>query len=181
MIFQPTPLSGSYLVIPEPVADNRGWFARTFSKDIFQQIGHEKEWVQMNISVTNVAGTIRGMHFQVPPYREIKMVQCIKGRVFDVIIDVRKDSPTFLQWMGTILSGENHHLLYIPEGFAHGFQTMTDNCELIYHHSEYYKSGFEGGIRYNDPLVKIDWPVDVTEISARDSQHPLLTDQFKGI
>ena len=121
MIFTETYLRGSYAVDLEPYSDNRGWFARYFCKNEFLKIGHNKEWVQMNHSFTNKAGTIRGMHFQLPPYREIKMVRCIRGKVFDVIIDIRPDSPTFKQWIGVELSAESFRMLYIPEGFAHGF------------------------------------------------------------
>lgn len=109
------------------------------------------------------------------------MVRCIAGAIFDVIIDIRKDSPTFLQWTGVELSAANKKMLYIPEGFAHGFQTQTDNCELLYHHSEYYTPGAEGGIRYNDPSVNIHWPLPVSKISARDAEHPYITESFKGI
>ena len=109
------------------------------------------------------------------------MVRCIAGSVFDVIIDLRKGSETFLKWFGTELSAENKKMLYIPAGFAHGFQTLHDNCELLYHHSEYYKPAAEAAIRYDDQLVKINWPIALAEISERDAAHPLLTTQFKGI
>lgn len=181
MTFQPTTLAGSYVIEPAPVADERGWFARYYCKEEFSKIGHTKEWVQMNHSVSHKKGTLRGMHFQVEPYREIKMIRCIAGAVFDVIIDLRKDSATFLQWFGTGLSADNKKMIYIPEGFAHGFQCLTDGCELLYHHSEYYKTGAEAGIRYDDPMIHIEWPLDVTVISGRDKDHPLLTNNFKGI
>lgn len=181
MIFTPTPLAGSYVIGLEPFSDDRGWFARTFCKNEFARIGHVKEWVQMNHSFTARTGTIRGMHFQVPPYREIKMVRCIIGAVYDVIIDLRQDSTGFLQWYGIELSAENKKMLYIPEGFAHGFQVLTDNSELIYHHSEFYTPGQEGGLRYDDPRVGIRWPLAVNKLSARDAAFPLLNDSFKGI
>jgi len=181
MIFTPTPLDGSYEVTLAPRADRRGWFARFYCKDEFLQIGHDKEWVQMNHSYTAEKGALRGMHFQYPPYSEIKMVRCIAGSVYDVIIDIRKDSPTFLQFYGTELSALKKNMLYIPQGFAHGFQTLTDDCELIYFHSEYYTPNVEGGIRYNEPLVNINWPLPVKEISERDSNHPYLNETFKGI
>ena len=181
MIFNPTPFAGSYIIDLEPKADERGWFARYYCKDEFQKIGHTKEWVQMNHSVTNKKGSIRGMHFQVHPFREIKMLRCIAGSVYDVIIDLRKNSNTFLKWIGVELSSENKKMLYIPEGFAHGFQCLEDNCELIYHHSEFYKPGAEAGIRYNDPLVNIEWPLPAIIISSRDEQHPYLSENFKGI
>jgi dTDP-4-dehydrorhamnose 3,5-epimerase len=181
MIFTPTSLAGSYIIDLEPRSDERGWFARYYCKKEFQQIGHTKEWVQMNHSVTNKKGSIRGMHFQVHPYKEIKMLRCIAGAVYDVIVDLRKDSDTFLKWMGVELSAANKKMLYIPEGFAHGFQCLEDNCELIYHHSEFYQPGAEAGLRYNDPLVNIKWPLPLTVISARDNEHHYLNENFKGI
>jgi dTDP-4-dehydrorhamnose 3,5-epimerase len=181
MIFNPTKLAGSYVIDLEPRSDERGWFARFYCKNEFSQIGHTKEWVQLNHSVSYEKGTLRGMHFQVPPFREIKMVRCIAGAIFDVIVDIRKDSPTFLQWIGIELSVANKKMLYIPEGFAHGFQTLTGNCELIYHHSEYYAPGAEGGLRYDDPALKIEWPLPVTVISDRDKGHPYVNEHFKGI
>jgi dTDP-4-dehydrorhamnose 3,5-epimerase len=181
MIFIPNVLEGSYIVEIQPYKDDRGWFGRFYCKDEFQQIGHNKEWVQMNHSVTYQKGAIRGMHFQVAPYREIKMVRCIAGAVHDVIIDLRKDSATFLKWFGSDLSAENKRMMYIPEGFAHGFQCLSNDCELIYFHTEYYEPGFEGGIRHDDPAVSIKWPLNVTTISERDQLHPKLDENFKGI
>ena len=181
MTFRETSLKGSYVIDLELFTDERGWFARTFCKNEFAQIGHNKEWVQFNHSFTKEKGTIRGMHYQLPPFTEIKQVRCIAGAVFDVIVDLRKDSATFLQWVGIELSAQNKKMIYIPEGFAHGFQTLAANSELIYHHSQFYKPGVEGGIKYNDPAVPIEWPLPLTNISARDSQHPLLDANFKGI
>lgn len=181
MIFTATPLAGSYVIGLEPFSDSRGWFARTYCKNEFQQIGHEKEWVQLNHSFTSLKGSVRGMHYQLAPYSEIKMVRCIAGAVYDVIIDLRKASPTFLQWFGMELSAENKKMLYIPEGFAHGFQALADNCELLYHHTEFYTPAAEAGIRYNDPAIHIQWPLALTEISERDAQHPLLDAHFKGV
>ncbi len=181
MIFTETSLKGSYLIDLNLFEDERGWFARTYCKNEFAEIGFNKEWVQMNHSFTKQKGTLRGMHYQLPPYSEIKLVRCIAGAVYDVIVDLRKDSATFLQWFGTELSAENKKMLYIPEGFAHGFQAMTDNCELIYHHSQFYKPGAEGGIRYNDDKVNIKWLLPVTAVSDRDNQHPLLDENFKGV
>jgi dTDP-4-dehydrorhamnose 3,5-epimerase len=181
MTFEPTPLSGSFLVRLKPFADERGWFVRTYSKDEFNQAGFSGEWVQMNHSYTATAGTIRGMHYQVPPFREVKLVRCIRGSVWDVIVDLRENSPTFLQWFGTELSEHDMTMLYIPEGFAHGFQSLTDHCELIYHHSVAYKPGYEGGIRYDDSRVGISWKKNVTVISDRDKAHAPITRDFKGI
>jgi dTDP-4-dehydrorhamnose 3,5-epimerase len=181
MIFTRTSLAGSFVIDLEPKADERGWFTRYFCKDEFEKIGHTREWVQMNHSVTYKKGSIRGMHYQVHPHREIKMVRCIAGSVFDIIIDIRNDSDSFLKWFGIELSAENKKMLYIPEGFAHGFQCLTDNCELLYHHSEFYQPGAEVGISYDDPLINIEWPLPVTVLSPRDTQHTHLNKNFKGI
>lgn len=181
MIFSPTPLTGSFIIEPKVFTDDRGWFARFYCKNDFKEIGHDKEWVQLNHSVTNKKGTVRGMHFQLDPFREIKMVKCIAGAVYDVIIDLRRDSSTFLKWFGVELSAGNKKMLYIPEGFAHGFQCLEADCELIYHHSEFYAPNSEGGIRYDDPMIKIKWPLPVTMLSPRDESHLPLDENFKGI
>jgi len=181
MIFNPTFLAGSFIIEPNVFMDDRGWFSRFYCKNDFREIGHDKEWVQLNHSVTNQKGTIRGMHFQKEPFREIKMVKCIRGAVYDVIIDLRRGSSTFLKWLGTELSAKNKKMFYIPEGFAHGFQCLEDNCELIYHHSEFYTPAAEAGIRYDDPLISIDWPLAVAVLSPRDESHPYLDENFKGI
>jgi dTDP-4-dehydrorhamnose 3,5-epimerase len=181
MIFTPAPLAGSYVIDLSPFTDSRGWFARTYCSQEFQQIGHTKEWVQINHSFTEAAGCIRGLHYQLPPFTEIKLLRCVAGAVYDVIVDLRKGSPTFLQWFGTELSAKNKMMLYIPEGFAHGFQTLTNDCELIYHHTALYTPGAEGGLRFNDPRLGIQWPLAPTVISERDQQHPLLTDSFTGV
>lgn len=181
MKFTETLLKGSYSIELNAFTDDRGWFARTYCKNEFATIGHTAEWVQMNHSFTKDKGAIRGMHYQLPPFSEIKMVRCIAGAVFDVIVDMRKESPTFLQWYGTELSAANRKMLYIPEGFAHGFQTLQNDCELIYHHSQFYTPGAEGGIKFDDPKLNIRWPLPVTNISERDNRHPLLDENFKGI
>lgn len=181
MIFEETPLAGAYTVTITPISDTRGWFARSFCKEAFKKIGHNKEWVQMNHSYTQSKGTVRGMHFQNSPFAEIKMVRCTAGSVYDVIIDLRKDSPTFLKWFGIELSAENKKMIYIPEGFAHGFQTLRDNCELIYHHTEYYKPDVEAGINLNDKIINIPWPLTLTEVSDRDKAHPGLDKNFQGL
>jgi dTDP-4-dehydrorhamnose 3,5-epimerase len=181
MIFTPTTLEGNYEVTLEPRSDNRGWFARVYCKDEFKQINHTKEWVQGNHSFTAAKGAIRGLHFQNKPQSEIKLVRCIAGAVYDVAVDLRKDSKTFLKWYATELSAAKKNMMYIPEGFAHGFQTLSEDCELIYLHSEYYNAEVEGAIRYNDPAVNINWPFPVTDVSERDSNHALLNNQFKGI
>lgn len=177
-----TPLSGSYIIELSGFSDDRGWFVRTFSKDIFEkEIGVSVEWVQSNHSFTKTKGTIRGMHYQKYPHQEIKLVRCIVGEIFDVIVDIRKDSKTYLQWFGTNLSAENKKTLYIPPGFAHGFQTLTDNVELIYQHSAYYMPDFEAGLLYNDIELNIEWPLSLTNISTRDEQHPKIDLNFKAL
>jgi len=181
MIFTETVLKGSFVIGLEPYVDERGWFARTYCKNEFSKIGHQKEWVQLNHSFTSQTGTIRGMHYQLPPFSEIKLVRCIAGAVYDVIIDIRKDSATFLQYVGVELSAANKKMIYIPEGFAHGFQALTDDCELIYHHSQFYTAGIEGGLRYDEPKINIKWPLQVTSISQRDNIHSLIDSNFKGI
>ena len=180
MKFLPTILNGSFTIQLDPIKDERGWFARYFCKKEFSTIGHNKEWVQMNHSFSLKKGTLRGMHFQKPPYSEIKLVRCIQGSVFDVIIDLRKDSPTFLKWFGAELSAENKLMMYIPEGFAHGFQTLEDNSGLLYMHTAYYSPEAEDGLRYNDPLVNISWPIEISEISMRDTNHDIL-EKFNGL
>ena len=181
MTFTPTALAGSFIIEPKIFIDERGWFERFYCKNDFKEIGHVSEWVQLNHSSTGKKGAIRGMHFQMHPFGEIKMVKCIAGIVYDVIIDLRKDSPTFLKWFGVELSAKNRKMLYIPEGFAHGFQCLEENCELIYHHSEFYRPDSERGIKYNDPLIQIEWPLPVTTLSARDESHQYLDKNFKGI
>lgn len=181
MIFTETILKGSYEITLTPHGDSRGWFARTYCKKEFEHIGHQQEWVQMNHSYSSQKGTVRGMHFQHAPFAEIKMLRCIAGSVYDVIVDLRKDSQTFLKWFGTELSAENKKMLYIPAGFAHGFQTLTDDVELVYQHTEFYTPSAEAGIRYDDSAVNIQWPLAVSEISERDSNHPLIDSTFKGL
>src|SRR5437868_15434469 len=134
MRFEETSLKGSYVINVLANKDERGWFVRTFCKKEFMKIGHIGEWVQINHSFTVQEGTVRGMHFQHPPYTETKLVRCIAGNIFDVIIDLRKNSDTFLKWFGVELSDENKKMMYVPPGFAHGFQTLSDNCQLLYHH-----------------------------------------------
>lgn len=181
MIFTELPLKGAFIIEPKIFADERGQFYRYFCKNEFSAIGHHKEWVQMNHSYTAKKATIRGMHYQLPPFSEIKYLRCIAGKIWDVIVDIREGSPTFLQWMGVELSAENKKALYIPEGFAHGFETLTDDCELIYHHSAFYTAGMEGGLRYDDPRLHISWPLEPVCLSERDRSHPFINEPFQGI
>ena len=181
MIFNETSISGAYLIEAAPFSDDRGWFARTFCKEEYAKIGFQEEWVQENHSFTNLVGTIRGMHFQYPPYTEIKTVRCIAGKVYDVMVDLRESSPSFLKWFGIDLSAENRRTLYIPKGVAHGFQVLLQNSELIYHHSAFYQPAHEGAIRFDDPRVGIKWPLKLTDISKKDKEYHFLAEDFKGI
>ena len=153
MRFIKTPLHGLYVIGHKKLTDERGLFARTFCKQEFSQIGFTKELVQFNHSFNIKKGTIRGMHYQRHPFPESKLIRCVQGRVFDVAIDIRKNSPTFLGHFGIELSEENMFSIFIPEGFAHGFQTLEPNTSLIYHHSEYYTPQADAGIRYDDPVL----------------------------
>ncbi len=181
MKFNALPLPGLYTIELNVLKDDRGGFARTFCKKEFEQIGHSKEFVQLNQSWNTKKGTVRGMHFQKPPFKEIKLIRCVKGAVLDVVLDIRKDSPTFLQHIAIELSEDNKTMIYVPEGFAHGFQTLADNSELIYHHTEYYVPDSEGGLRFDDPELNIKWQLPVTVISERDKNHPLIDKTYKGI
>ena len=180
MTFTPTYLEGNYLVQPNTLGDDRGWFMRTFCKGEFASIGHTKEWLQMNHSFTGQKGTVRGLHFQDPPFAEIKLVRCIRGAVWDVAVDLRPKSATYLKWFAAELNSSNKLMMYIPEGFAHGFQTLEENSELIYLHSQNYTPGSEGGIRFNDGVLNIEWPGVVTQVSERDLNLPQINDQFKS-
>lgn len=181
MIFEETKLKGAFVILLQLISDDRGGFARTFCKKEFGQIGHTKEFVQLNHSYNTLKGTIRGMHYQVPPYQEIKLIRCVKGIVNDVIIDVRKDSETFLQYVSVELSEQNKKMIYVPEGFAHGFQTLSDNTELIYHHTHYYTPNADAGLNYADEALNIKWNLPVSIISEKDKKYKLINNTFKGI
>lgn len=181
MNFDPLKLAGAWLISTDRKADERGWFTRTYCKDEFAQIGFSKEWLQHNQTFTIHKGTIRGMHYQNLPFAEIKLVRCVAGAVYDVIVDLRYGSPTYLQWQAVELSAGNGKMLFIPEGFAHGFQTLSENTELVYCHSERYQPGYEAGLFYADPVLAIHWPAPVTVTSERDMNHALITADFQGI
>lgn len=181
MIFQKLALKGAYIIDLEIFTDERGLFTRTFCQKEFAKIGHNKAFVQFNHSHSNYRGTLRGMHFQRPPAAEIKLIRCIRGSVFDVIIDLRPQSPTFLQHVGVELSEQNRQMIYVPEGFAHGFQTLQDHSELIYHHTAFYTPEQEGGVRYNDPHLNIPWPLSPTFVSEKDQNYPFVSAAFPGI
>ena len=176
-----TPLKGAYIIELEPYRDSRGLFARTFCKNEFKKIGHNKEFVQFNHSVTLNKGTIRGMHYQAPPSSEIKLIRCVKGSVYDVMIDIRADSSTFLNYYSVELNESNMKMIYIPEGFAHGFQTLEHDTQLIYHHTQFYTPEDERGIRFNDPLLEINWPLEPVNMTEKDMNYPIIDNKFKGI
>ena len=181
MKIKQTPLQNAFIIEPEPFKDDRGLFARVFCQNELLNILNGKNIVQINHSLTRQKGAIRGMHFQRPPKAEIKMVKCLRGSVCDVMIDLRQDSSTFLKWHGEVLSAENMKMMYIPEGFAHGFQTLEENCELFYLHTEFYSPEHEAGVRYNDSMINISWPLATTDISAKDQGYLLLSKDFKRI
>ncbi|MBK8047652.1 MAG: dTDP-4-dehydrorhamnose 3,5-epimerase [Anaerolineales bacterium] len=168
MNFIPTPLEGAFVIEPERFVDDRGFFARTWCQREFGQQGLVNEFVQTNVSYNVRAGTVRGMHYQLPPHSEVKIVRVTRGRIYDVIVDIRPGSPTFLQKTGVELDAENRLSLYVPRGFAHGFQTLADDTEVFYQMSAYYMPDFARGLRWNDPLIDVIWPLPVSVIAERD-------------
>lgn len=176
-----TPLSGLRILQRKPIGDNRGYLERLFCSEELQALAAGRHIAQINHTLTASNGTVRGMHFQRPPHAEIKFVSCLRGEVFDVAVDLRDNSPTFLCWHAEVLSADNHRTLVIPEGFAHGFQTLTDDCEMLYFHTAAYQPGAEGGLNAQDPRLAIQWPLPVVGLSPRDSAHPLLGEGFTGV
>lgn len=176
-----TPLSGLFVLKRKPIVDNRGFFSRFYCAEEFKQVGLTKPIVQMNYTLTKKKGAVRGMHFQDLPHTEIKLVTCVQGEVLDVAVDIRKDSPTFLQWHAENLRAEDHSSFYIPDGFAHGFQTLTEDCQLFYLHTNTYHPEAEGALNAQDPKLNIDWPLKITEMSERDYNHSMLETDFQGI
>jgi len=178
MIFTSLNLSGAYCIEPELITDERGGFARRFCTDEFRAHGLESDFLQCSISVNLRAGTLRGMHFQSPPHIEAKLVRCTRGAIFDVMVDLREGSPTYGQWHGEELTAENHLMLYIPKGFAHGFQSLVDNSEVDYEITPAYVPGASSGFRFDDPSLAINWPIAGVITSERDKALPL---SFAGI
>jgi len=168
MIFSETKLNGAFIIDLEPIQDERGFFARTWCKNEFAAHGLNPNLVQCNTSFNKKKGTLRGMHYQSPPYEEAKLVRCTMGAVYDVIVDIRKESKTFLQWIACELTAQNRKMLYVPEGFAHGFQTLEDNTEVFYQMSEFYHSDHAAGLRWDDPAIDIKWPIPEVVISKKD-------------
>ena len=175
------PIEGLAVIQRKPIGDTRGYLERIFCTTDLAGLFQGKPIRQINHTLTARKGSIRGMHFQIHPFSEIKLVTCVRGEVLDVAVDLRKDSPSFLHWHSEILSDSNHKSLFIPEGFAHGFQTLTSDCELLYLHTADYQVEAEGGLNALDPRLGIDWPLPVSDMSDRDRQHPDLNSDFEGI
>jgi dTDP-4-dehydrorhamnose 3,5-epimerase len=174
MKFTETKLKGAFAIDLDERSDNRGFFARTFCMKEFIEHGLKPTVAQCNLSFNHKKGTLRGMHYQSPPATETKLVRCTQGAIYDVIIDMRPDSPTYLSHIGIELSAENRRALYVPDLFAHGYQTLTSEAEVVYQVSEFYTPGYEKGLRYNDPALAIEWPLPVSEISPKDATWSLL-------
>ena len=172
MLFLETKLKGAFTIDVQRIEDSRGFFARAFCKREFEQRGLNPAILQCNVSFNPQKGTLRGMHYQQEPFREVKVVRCIAGAIFDAIVDLRPDSSTYRQWTGVELSAQNGRSLYVPEGFAHGYLTLTENTEVFYQVSEFYSPGYERGIRWNDPAFRIQWPIEPLIISPKDASHP---------
>jgi len=172
MIFRETILKGAFVIEMEKFEDKRGFFARAWCQKEVEANGLVSRVVQTNISFNKKRGTLRGMHYQVAPYEQIKLVRCTRGVIYDVIIDLRPDSPTFRKWTGVELTAENYTMLYVPENFAHGFQTLEDNTEVTYQVSQFYSPESERGVRYDDPVFQAEWPLPVEVISEKDIAWP---------
>ena len=179
--FSSTPISGLWIAERNALKDSRGSFSRLFCADEFSILGLNKSIIQINHSINKKKGTVRGLHYQYPPHSETKIVMCMKGEIFDVAVDLRYGSETFLIWHGEILSAVNQKSMIIPEGFAHGFQTLADDCELIYLHTGRYIPESEGGLHVLDPRIRITWPLPIDSMSDRDMHHPFLNLGFSGI
>jgi dTDP-4-dehydrorhamnose 3,5-epimerase len=172
MIFHETKLPGVYEIHLEPMTDERGFFARSWCQKEFENHGLNPKLVQCSISFNSRKGTLRGMHFQAPPYAEAKVVRCTRGAIYDVVVDLRPDSPTYRDWMGVVLTAANRHMVYMPEGCGHGFLTLEDESEILYQMSEFYYAESARGVRWNDPAFQIAWPEKVQVICERDRTYP---------
>ncbi len=181
MIFKESKLKGLFTIDMDLHNDERGWFGRTFCEKEFNSIGISKKMVQINHSFNLKKGTLRGMHYQKPPFGETKLIRCISGEVYDVAVDLRKNSSTFLKWYGAVLSSKNKKMILIPSGFAHGFITLDDNTELLYHHTEFYNRTADSGFNYRDNIINIDWPEPINVISEKDRKLPNIKKSFQGI
>ena len=181
MIFTETTLSGAFIIDLERREDDRGFFARAFCQNEFTDHGLKPLIAQANIAFNKRKGTLRGMHFQFPPAAETKLVRCTRGAILDIIVDLRPESPTYLQHVAVELSADNHRALYVPERFAHGYQVLEDNTETSYQVGEFYTPEAEGGLRHDDPRLGLSWPLPVTEISEKDRAFPLLSEDEQEI
>lgn len=181
MNIKETPIAGVFQIETPSVVDHRGSFTRWFCMKQLSPVLGNRTLAQINNSRSIEAGTVRGLHFQRPPNAEMKIVRCIRGRVLDVAVDLREGSPTFLKYFGAELSPENNLMLAVPEGFAHGYQSLEPNSELLYFNTAFYEPSNEGAVNPNDPAVAIDWPLPVVNLSPRDSSTPFLTSDFKGL
>ena len=181
MRIEPTPLSGAAEIRCTPIKDERGWFARFFCQDALFSLNGGRPIQQINSSLTLKRGSIRGLHFQYAPHAEDRVVRCISGRVFDVLVDLRRDSPTLGRWHGVILDAAEMNMVYIPRGFAHGFQSLEDHCQLLYLHTEFHAPEHEGGFRYDSPALGIQWPLAVADLSMRDRTLSCLEPSFEGL
>ena len=171
MLFRETELPGAFVIELQKCEDERGFFARSWCQKEFEARGLNPRTVQCNVSLNKVKGTLRGMHYQVAPCVEAKLVRCTRGAIYDVAIDLRRESVTYKQHVSEVLSSDNYKALFIPEGFAHGFQTLEDNCEVFYQMSAFYSPEHQRGLRYNDPAFRISWPIEATVISDRDRNY----------
>lgn len=174
-------LDGLYLLERVSIGDKRGFLSRIWCSNEMKEVGWEESIAQINHTFNQKSGTVRGLHFQRPPYEEKKMVTCIKGKIWDVVVDIRPNSPTYLKWHSQELSESNLRSLLIPEGFAHGYQTLSDNVELLYCHSNFFNEESEGGLNPKDPKLSINWPIAISTISTRDSNHPLIQESKQGV
>lgn len=176
-----TAIEGLKIIQRKPLQDSRGFFSRFYCAEAFAAVGMSKPIAQINHTLTRQKGAVRGLHFQKPPFAEIKVVSCIKGEILDIAVDIRQGSPTFLQWHAEILSEQNQRSLLIPEGFAHGFQALSEDCELIYLHTAPYNQLAESALNIKDPMLGIKLPLEIKDLSERDRTHPMIKDDFVGI
>ncbi|MFY8165573.1 MAG: dTDP-4-dehydrorhamnose 3,5-epimerase [Sediminibacterium sp.] len=181
MKIEETEIQGCYTIQPTIVQDERGWFMRTFCEEQFAEIGKEIHFTQMNHSFNYKKGTFRGMHYQTPPFAEEKLIRCISGAVIDYVLDLRKNSATYLKYIALELSATNRTMIFLPKGVAHGFQTLQDNTELVYHHTVSYNKDFDGGLRFDDPKINITLTLPLSIISDKDKSYELISNEFTGI
>ncbi len=172
MRFTPAPLPGAYVIEIEERSDDRGFFARGFCQQEFEEHGLSGRIAQCNVSWNEARGTLRSLHYQLPPHAEVKLIRCTRGAIYDVIVDLRRESPTYRRWFAAELTAQNHRMMYVPEGFAHGYESLEPDTEAFYIASEFYSPTHERGVRWNDPAFKIEWPIPEPILSAKDRSHP---------